>query len=1499
MKNEQTLDSEPENVDKQVQPDDVTQKRKREATTPHRHHSADSPLSARTNNRADNASDDVILWQAMSPSGTLKRVLRQPMYLGQRGMLVDNSSLTQGIVQQIIESRNTDPMIATTDKTEDDVIRALRRPPRLSLHHAGSSDLSNELDMMLTNNESATGIALDTTPVAKRVVRAIPRPLSISKSEKGFDKRLLLSGLLHMCPEQNKTCEAATNSERVPLIKQEDSEFISQTRLSGTDQSAATADPDRCSSKSNAVCSDIPIKTEHPAHPTTITQSTNSTNSTNSKETQPGQQLNDADADLDLDLDMDLQLNDLDMDSLLEGLDGVDDMDPTENIDDLLLDVDNGGAAQAPALTGSSPFRMLKAYERCLTLLVTDGAYTSDQLEVHPSTSGAWRQRVLRVYSQTAHRERCIYLRDEWVSTPVSIGDHINIVGDFSDFDGQDSPIVFDSQTVDRLFILNPDILVSCTHLSDSFSCTRRAVLRDRIREIDDGSPPNSIMLVGVMLHELFQSCALQNKWDDETISSKIHAIITENIDKLWECQIDETAMNSQIIELVPIFQSWAASYLHRSASNGAKYTNPNALVGRNSVTNPESAKVALSKILDVEENIWSPKFGLKGKVDLTVLAQYIADGAKVQPFELKTGRATQNTSHRAQVILYTLLLSDRYDVSIDAGILYYPRSGEMIQVQRSATELRALIGARNEMTQYLKHEGHIQRSLPGMCANEHKCKTCGHQSSCFVLHKALENGSQKSAGVSNVLWEGSVDHLTEAHMEFIRNWMGLIDREESEVLRFRAELWNLSSQYREQKTGRCLSDMRLVIESVEDTHVSGSYNRYRIAFVPKESDSSRSLLDTQVSVGDPITVSTQCGQYALSVGYVFALEYNRIVLALDRPVRGIPKRLPQFNAQTNQDFESIVEIRQRGGSLAGEETLINPDVPASAANDVFRIDQDEMNSGISRVRANLMRMFVARGGNEKCRRLIVDLQAPTFRPLHKDIEEKVIDLQQEKRLNTGQVAVLRKVLAANDYALVMGMPGTGKTTTIAELVGLLVSQGKSVLIASYTHVAVDNILLKLEDLGIPIVRLGNKNRVHPRIVKHLPSETELLTVKQIDRYFSTAPVVATTCLGVNHPVFTRRTFDYCIIDEASQITLPVCLGPLLESSKFVLVGDHYQLPPLVCNFEARESGLGTSLFKRLCEAHPSSVVRLEYQYRMNSDIQRLANNLIYDGHLRCGTLLVANKRISYKVDPAAAIQSWPFDTERLAGDLEMNWAAAALDPSRGAVFLDTDNIPGTESKAEGTEIAQNIVEVRIVKVLAKILQACGVEGRNVGILSPYRTQLKQLEIEFGVRTEIGRDSVTHNENGSDAEPSSGSVPKTYSGIELHTIDRYQGRDADVIIISFVRSNGSQAIGDLLRDWRRINVAITRARLKLIMVGSSSTLKRSPLIGGMIKMLAPKGCVIQIPKKAQIPAIVCTSKSKESNADKAPKPGASSSKIKTAGSALLKRLPIAANIISE
>ncbi|KAJ1938921.1 DNA replication endonuclease-helicase Dna2, partial [Linderina macrospora] len=601
---------------------------------------------------------------------------------------------------------------------------------------------------------------------------------------------------------------------------------------------------------------------------------------------------------------------------------------------------------------------------------------------------------------------------------------------------------------------------------------------------------------------------------------------------------------------------------MHGSAEKGA----PFKLSSNGSRDGGGDDMVAISKVLAIEENVWSPKFGLNGKIDLTIQTKYRDGTTLVEPMELKTGRNSQNAAHRAQLVLYTLLLSDRYDVDVGSGILYYPRPNDLFRIPRLVEELQGLMAARNDMTTYIAHAHQTPRPLPAPIGNEFTCKFCSFAPTCFVVHRAMENGTLKSAKVPAAMWDPAVEHLAESHLAFVRKWMALIDGEESDMQRFRSELWKMSAEQREAQTGRCLANMALEPGSFEDSGVFGSYSRYKQALVPAGGEPRASMLDSQLSVGDPIIISSEKGHYAFALGYILSFEFNRVVVAINLPVRGIPQRLDGFDPQRNQDFAPIMEIRARHTARGLEdETVVHPLVPegAAMAEMTFRLDKDEMSNGMSRIRANIMRMFVEKNGDRKARARIVDLEQPSFVALEESVEARVATAQQADSLNAGQVRVLRRVLAAEDYALVMGMPGTGKTTTIAALVDVLVSLGKSVLLASYTHVAVDNILLKLDERKVPFVRLGNTTKVDPRIHKYTPSNANLSSVHQLDEYFRKAPVVATTCLGVTHPLFAIRKFDYCIVDEASQITLPVCLGPLLAAHRFVLVGDHYQLPPL------------------------------------------------------------------------------------------------------------------------------------------------------------------------------------------------------------------------------------------------------------------------------------------------------------------------------------------------
>ena len=176
-----------------------------------------------------------------------------------------------------------------------------------------------------------------------------------------------------------------------------------------------------------------------------------------------------------------------------------------------------------------------------------------------------------------------------------------------------------------------------------------------------------------------------------------------------------------------------------------------------------------------------------------------------------------------------------------------------------------------------------------------------------------------------------------------------------------------------------------------------------------------------------------------------------------------------------------------------------------------------------------------------------------------------------------------------------------------------------------------------------------------------LLSNQQFKTVAEVETYYAKAQVVICTSLGINHPVFMRKRFDYCIVDEASQLTLPSCVGPLRLAESFVLVGDHFQLPPLVRSKAALKEGFGESLFKQLAEAHPQAMVQLRSQYRMNEEIMLVANRLVYNNLLQCGSEAVGRQKLEIR----KAIRSC-----RCCEDSKQCWLRIALDSEYWKIFF-------------------------------------------------------------------------------------------------------------------------------------------------------------------------------------------------------------------------------------
>ena len=431
---------------------------------------------------------------------------------------------------------------------------------------------------------------------------------------------------------------------------------------------------------------------------------------------------------------------------------------------------------------------------------------------------------------------------------------------------------------------------------------------------------------------------------------------------------------------------------------------------------------------------------------------------------------------------------------------------------------------------------------------------------------------------------------------------------------------------------------------------------------------------------------------------------------------------------------------------------------------------------------------------------------------------------------------------------------GTGKTSTIAFVARLLAAQGKRVLITSYTHAAVDNLLMKLMECGVrgsehlsnasDMVRIGTKSACHPDthlILAHqVALDRENLShgkpsASSLHQVVSNARIVGCTALTVPRtPLLAKQHFDVVIVDEAGQISQPAILGALMAADSFVLVGDHMQLPPLVADDAAEQAGYGVSMLKRLAERHSNAIAKLTLQYRMHENICRLCNEIVYKGELKCANDEVRSSKLILSRYPRAI----PVPIHREGGSSsERGWLQRVLNPDMPAVFVDTDEIDSGASgsfqaleRSSGRRQGGTIVndtEIVIVGSVVRCLLKCGLNSGSIGVICPYRSQLRLLD----------EDKFLHR------------MKKT--GLEMSTIDRYQGRDKAAIVLSFVRSNAEGKCGRLLEDFRRLNVAISRAKRKLIIIGSMKTLTRgSDVLRRVLISMQKEGWVETLPNNA-------------------------------------------------
>ena len=578
------------------------------------------------------------------------------------------------------------------------------------------------------------------------------------------------------------------------------------------------------------------------------------------------------------------------------------------------------------------------------------------------------------------------------------------------------------------------------------------------------------------------------------------------------------------------------------------------------------------------------------------------------------------------------------------------------------------------------------------------------------------------------------------------------------------------------------LNQMCVEIFRTEDQDIEHNFEFGRpVAFfrtVPKEDDKDKSEV-----------------KFLNVTGTVSFVDGDRMVVALPKD-----DYVQQLQSASSSVRESAPSLRGRAG---GEAVLY---VSLSFDETSYRLMFDA-----------LERVMHARGNRLAYLRDLFYSHQPVERFSFQPMQFPWLNKTQEKAVN--------EVLWTKDVMVVHGPPGTGKTTTLVEAINETLRRESQVLVCAQSNMAVDWISEQLVDRSIPVLRVGNPTRVNDKMLSFTyerkfeghPEYPQLWSLRkairemrakrkrgsesyhqQLDRLksratelevrinaeiFQEARVIACTLTGAANRVLEGMKFNTLFIDEAAQALEAACWIPIRKVSRVIFAGDHQQLPPTVKSIAALKAGLGKTLMERIVENKPEVVTLLQVQYRMNDQIMQFSSREFYDGMLQTAPEIKYRGILDYD-NP----MSW-YNTDDLPDEIE------SKEEFVGESF-------GRINKAEA-ELTLQHLELYYGRIgKQRILD----ERIDVGIISPYRAQVQLLRRMIKKREFF----------------------KPYRNlISVNTVDGFQGQERDVIILSLVRSNDEGQIG-FLRDLRRMNVAITRARMKLIILGSVDTLTKHP-----------------------------------------------------------------------
>jgi DNA replication ATP-dependent helicase Dna2 len=931
--------------------------------------------------------------------------------------------------------------------------------------------------------------------------------------------------------------------------------------------------------------------------------------------------------------------------------------------------------------------------------------------------------------------------------------------------------------------VLEPDVLLNITDLNQAEYCTRQYLLNRLVP-----STASEATIRGNIVHHCFKELLKEHDRGNFSGTENSQVSPLQSMQHHLEQAIELNAIDIALVdvsqetmrdEVMPHLESLARWY--ESESN-TLWTLPGI-----NADNPADAE---GNQVRAETFLLAPEIGLRGRLDL-----FWQQTGQQRLLELKTGGAKGDLpkkDHRWQVLGYHALLAVRRQSKMKrafATLLYSgtPGKAQAFGIRASIRDIQRVNETRSILV--LNRVTGIPSAPPGPS----RCNKCSMLKQCQTISSLLQ--WQPPATTEQVAKMSRVDE-TELKPD------AMIDAQLSPL------------PIRQEQPGN------------EDAFFAKYYHLLQIEGRAGEQQQAllwKTPVAERLERGSAIqglelqgTPSLQNDGWSLTFRCTNASELregDEILLSDSSPITG------------EVVSGTITAISTEFLTVWTRELITQPQLVDRYENDLVHV----------RTLQNLLRWHHTSAHMQ-------DLVAGKIRP--RFIGEEIAPRMD---FNGEQNLAIARALQMRDYLLIQGPPGTGKTSVIAEIVQRLTEQGQHVMLAAFTNQAVDNMLKRLNKESFhDYLRLGSERSVNPAIRPWLLKEQIARRLEQAesadqdshhqeksyqDHVFDilyTTPVVASTTATWSSDKYAPHTaqhgaeaaanngfiFDVAIIDEAGQLTMPAILGALRFAKRFILVGDEKQLPPLVLSKDAAAAGLADSLFSLLkdkdekhMQRYPlevSACVPLRTQYRMNKWISNFSSTIFYD-HKLLAHESIANRRIAY--------------TQKLLSQIsiktEKSVISKALDPKFPLVFFDIHD------KREVAGKKQSNAEARAVREVVAGLLARGIQQQDIGIIAPYRAQVANIRRHlFASDPDTAWQALSSN-----------------TPLSIDTVDRFQGGERLVIIISFATTSEPDLESqrrEFLINPNRLNVALTRAQRKLILVGCVDALEPLPTFNRLI-----------------------------------------------------------------